>query len=244
MSKSLIGAILAILLSGGAIGGYKVVRDNRADTFENSLHNVMKVIDGDTIDIENEKRIRLLGIDAPERDTCHYDESKDFLKDLLQDKDIKIEKDITGADRYDRLLRYVYIPADEPEDDDIFINELLLRQGYTRTLAIAPDNRYRDLFASAQKEAKEKGRGLWGECDYEQADTQALRESDTPPPNDKCTIKGNISEKGYGRKYFLESCPNYNRIKIDTRKGEQYFCTEREAKKADFQKSDSCNNTF
>lgn len=244
MNKSIIGIILAILLSGGAVGGYKVVRDNRADIFENSLHMVIKVVDGDTIDIENKNRIRLLGVDTPERGSCYYKEAKIFLKDLVENEDIRIEKDISGTDRYDRLLRYVYIPAGDPQDDDVFVNELLLRQGFARTFAQAPDNRYRDLFASAQQEAKKENRGLWDACDYKNTDSQTLRENDTLPPNDRCIIKGNISEKGYGKNYFLEFCPNYNRIKIDPRKGEQYFCTESEAQKAGFTRSASCDNTF
>jgi len=243
-NKSIIGFILAVLLSGGAIGGYKVVRDNRADTFENSVHSVLKVMDGDTIDIENDARIRLLGIDTPERGACYYDEAKAYLQDILEGKDIRMEKDISGSDRYDRLLRYVYIPADNPKDDDLFVNEKLLRLGFARTLAIPPDNRYRDLFASAQTEAKKKERGLWSACSYKNKDSDKLRENDTLPPNSKCIIKGNISEKGYGKNYFLEFCPNYNRIKIDPRKGEQYFCTESEAQKAGFTRSASCNNTF
>ncbi|GMQ95496.1 MAG: hypothetical protein BMS9Abin13_613 [Patescibacteria group bacterium] len=243
-SKSILSILLAILLSGGVVGGYKLVRDNRADTFENSLHTAMRVIDGDTIDIGNKKRIRLLGIDAPERGECYYDQSLAFLEELVENKDIRIEKDISGVDRYDRYLRYIYIPADAPEEDDVFVNNLLVRQGYAFTFAIAPDNRYRDLLASAQEEAKKEERGLWGACDYEERDTQALRENDTLPPNNKCTIKGNISEKGYGKNYFFEGCPNYNRIKIDLRKGEQYFCTESEAQKAGFARSASCDNTF
>ena len=243
-NKSIISLILAILLSGGVVGGYKVVRDNRADTFENSIHSVVYVVDGDTIDIENDVRIRFLGVDTPERGACYYDEAKVFLEDLLEGKDIRIEKDISGSDRYDRLLRYVYIPADDPQDDDTFVNEKLLRLGFARTFAIAPDNRYRDLFASAQEEAKKKSRGMWGACDVKEKDTQALRENDTLPPSEDCIIKGNISEKGYGKNYFLEFCPNYNRIKIDPRKGEQYFCTEKQAQKAGFTRSASCDNTF
>jgi len=243
-NKSIISLILAVLLSGGATLCYKVIRDNRADTFENSIHSVVYVVDGDTIDIENDVRIRFLGVDTPERGTCYYDEAKIYLEDILEDKDIRIEKDISGADRYDRLLRYVYIPADDPQDDDLFVNEKLLRLGFARTLAISPDNRYRDLFASAQEEAREKGRGMWGACEVEEKDSQALREDDTLPTDEDCTIKGNISEKGYGKNYFLEFCPNYNRIKIDTRKGEQYFCTESEAKQAGFTRSASCDNTF
>ena len=242
MNKILI-IILTALLGAGGLGGYKLIKDNKADLFENSPHPVVRVIDGDTIEIENKKKIRLLGIDAPEKETCYYEESKAYLKELLQDKQIKIEKDLTGEDRYDRLLRYVILPSEEPEEDDILINRLLVEEGYAMTMAIAPDNRYRDLLSSAQERAKKEGRGLWGECDYKTAN-EDLRETDSQPADPNCTIKGNISEKGYGKNYFLEGCPNYSRIKIDISKGESYFCSEREAKKAGFSRSESCDNTF
>jgi len=251
MQNKLILSLIALLISGGSFGGYKLVKDNRATAFENDIHIVEHVVDGDTIDIENKKRIRLLGIDAPERDSCYYEESRDALYDLILKKDsdnnIRIEKDISGTDRYDRFLRYVYIPSGEPEDDDLFVNEWLVREGYAFTFAVAPDNRYRDLLSSAQKEAREKERGLWGsECEYtkEYENSASLREKGSEAPNSECTIKGNISEKGYGKLYFLEGCPNYSRIKIDTRKGEQWFCDESDAKSAGFTKSESCANTF
>lgn len=247
MPKNIALSIIALLIAGGSLGGYKVVKDNRATAFENDIHYVEHVIDGDTIDIENDKRIRLLGIDAPERDTCFYEESRDALYDRILKKDIRIEKDISGTDRYDRYLRYVYLPSESPEEDDLFVNEWLVREGYAFTFAVAPDNRYRDLLASAQEEAREAERGLWSDdCEYkaEHESEKSLREQGSLPPNEECTIKGNISEKGYGKLYFLEGCPNYGRIKIDQRKGEQWFCSEKEAKANGFTKSDSCANTF
>lgn len=247
MSKNLILSIIALLIAGGSLGGYKIVKDSGASAFENSIHIVERVIDGDTIDIENDKRIRLLGIDSPERDECYYTEAKNYLKKLIEGKDIRIEKDISGTDRYDRYLRYIYIPADDPEDDDIFVDELLVREGYAFTFPVAPDNRYRDLLARAEEKAREARRGLWSsDCEYysERKEAKSLREVGSEPPNKECTIKGNISEKGYGKLYFLEGCPNYSRIKIDTRKGESWFCTEKEAKKAGFTRSESCANTF
>ncbi len=243
MKNITLGSIIAILLAGGAFGGYKIIRDNTADTFENSIHKVSYVIDGDTIDIENDTRIRLIGINSPERGECFYSESRAYMKELLSDEDIRIEKDISGSDRYDRLLRYVYVPSNDPQDDDVFVNEKMIREGYAKVLAIAPDNRYRDLLSSAEEEAKKKLRGIWGSCKIE-IDEKSLREVDTLPKDSSCTIKGNISEKAYGRNYFVEGCPNYNRIKIDTRKGEAYFCTEEEAVASGFKRSESCNNTF
>ena len=247
MQNKLILSLIAFLIAGGSLGGYKVVKDSRATAFENDIHVVERVIDGDTIDIENDKRIRLIGIDSPERTDCYYKEPKDALKELIENKDIRIEKDISGTDRYDRYLRYVYIVAENPEDDDTFVNEWLVREGYAFKNSIAPDNRYRDLLARAQEEARKKERGLWSDvCEYtnEYKDAKSLREQGSEAPNKECTIKGNISEKGYGRLYFLEGCPNYTRIKIDSRKGEQWFCDESEAKEAGFTKSESCSNTF
>jgi micrococcal nuclease len=155
---------------------------------------------------------------------------------------VRIEKDISGADQYGRLLRYVYLPASESAADDVLVNEALIRAGHAQTLAIAPDNRYRDLFATAQEEAKQAQKGIWGQCDL--LDPELIRQTDSQPSNPECTIKGNISEKSYGRNYFLPGCPNYNRVKIDITKGEQYFCTETQAKAAGFTRSESCSNTF
>jgi hypothetical protein len=50
MKKTILGSLIAALLAGSVGGvGYKVIRDNQADVFENSIHQVVRVIDGDTI---------------------------------------------------------------------------------------------------------------------------------------------------------------------------------------------------
>ncbi len=238
--KALAGAVAALLAAGG-YGGYVVVKKSQA--FERGVHTVAHVVDGDTLDLVSGERVRLLGVDAPESGGCHFEEARSALRKKVEGKQVRIEKDISGADRYDRLLRYVYLIASDPKQDDVLVNEWLLHEGHAYTLAIAPDNRYRDLFASAQRAGKDAERGIWGACAYESADAD-LREEDSAAPSQKCTIKGNISEKGYGKNYFLEGCPNYARIKVDPRKGEQWFCSERDAQKAGFTKSASCANAF
>ncbi len=237
MKKSVLGSIIAFLLAGG-YAGYTVIQNRDVDVFETSIHQVEYVVDGDTIDIENNVRLRLIGIDSPERDECGYSESRAFLKELVDKKHIRIEKDISGSDTYERLLRYVYLPSEKSTEDDIFVNEAIVRAGHARTLAIAPDNRYRDLLATAQDEAKRAGQGMWGKCP-DLIDESEYQE-DSQPTDPNCIIKGNISAKSYGRNYFLEGCPNYNRVKIDLRRGERYFCTEAEAIEAGFELSGSC----
>lgn len=98
--------------------------------------------------------------------------------------------------------------------------------------------------ASAGEEARNEKRGLWGACDMPMSESEKAnqndREIDMPPPSPNCIIKGNISEKGYGKTYLVPGCDNYNNVKVDTRKGERYFCTEEEAVAEGFRKAENC----
>ncbi len=244
MSKNLILKVLAfILATGGTFGAYKVI--------ENNTYTVLRVIDGDTIVIQikknKEQKVRLLGVDAPERGECHYSESKNLLRELIAGSEVELERERTGEDAYGRWLRHVVLPPTSETGDATHINNELILEGAAWRFIISPDTKYSDLFATSEEKAREASTGLWGSgCEYSQEleDARSLRERASTPPDPECTIKGNISEKAYGKLYFLEGCPNYKNIKIDERKGESWFCTEADAKSAGFTKSDSCNNTF
>ena len=226
-----------IFLSGILLGGKillpKIIPIHPED---NMIYVATYITDGDTFKINNNTRIRLLGIDAPEKNECYYQESRQALIDLIEHKEIKLEKDITDKDRYDRWLRYAILI--KKNEDNMLVNDYMVRQGYAITTSIAPDNRYRDLLSTAQEKAKKNNLGLWAACDYETENP--LREQDSGPTNPDCIIKGNISEKGFGRTYLIPGCDNYNTVKIDTRKGEAYFCTEEEAIQAGFRKATNC----
>jgi len=124
---------------------------------------VAYVLDGDTIEIAGGRKVRLIGIDAPELNNkennpeCFASQSAHMTKQLLEGQTIELEKDKEDVDQYGRLLRYVY-------SDGVFINEFLLRQGYGTKMAIKPNTKYYLLFAEAEKEAKENKRGLWKNC--------------------------------------------------------------------------------
>jgi micrococcal nuclease len=197
---------------------------------------VAEVIDGDTFKLQDGTRVRLLGIDTPEKGECYYEEARDELKKLIGSKVVRADKDISDKDKYDRLLRYVILEREG--EDNLFVNDYLVRQGLAIDIGIAPDNRYRDLLSSAGEEAKRERRGIWENCDRDEA--LSLREEDSLPQDPSCNIKGNISEKGYGKTYLIPGCDNYNSVKIDTRKGEQFFCTEEEAVTAGFRKATNC----
>lgn len=123
------------------------------------------VYDGDTIVLSDNRKVRYIGIDTPEigrdkiPDECFAKEAVNMNIQLVNRREIEMEKDISETDKYGRLLRYVWV-------DNVFINEFLVRQGYARLETIPPDTRYYQLLKSAEIEARESGRGLWGKCKW------------------------------------------------------------------------------
>ena len=121
---------------------------------------VIKVFDGDTIEIEGGQKVRYIGIDAAEvypTRRCFSDESLIKNRELVLGKVVGLEKDISETDKYDRLLRYVYV-------DDIFINDELTKKGYAKVMTVPPDIKYMNQFVESEKYAKENGLGLWSKC--------------------------------------------------------------------------------
>ena len=70
---------------------------------------VLRIIDGDTIEIENKTSVRLLGINTPEKGEKYYLEAKGFLEDLILNKTIELEAGREDKDKYQRALRYVLL---------------------------------------------------------------------------------------------------------------------------------------
>ncbi|MBU4369392.1 thermonuclease family protein [Patescibacteria group bacterium] len=203
------------------------------------LHLVTEVIDGDTIIVDGSTRVRFIDIDAPESGECYYSESKQALMNLVEGEYVRLEKDISGVDGYGRSLRYVFLPQEDVMDD-IFVDNYMLEQGFADIRELSQDRRYRSILIHGRNEAVASNKGMWGECEQELEEEMERFETDAPPPNPDCVIKGNISEHGYGKTYFPPGCANYKRVKIDFEKGDMYFCTEEEAEAAGFKKAESC----
>ena len=115
---------------------------------------VTDVIDGDTIVIGGGDRVRYIGVDSPERGEEYYQEASEANRELVQNKRVRLEKDITDRDRYGRLLRYVYT-------DDYFVNAEMVRRGYAQSKAYPPDIKYQVYLESMEREARQEGRGIW-----------------------------------------------------------------------------------
>lgn len=114
---------------------------------------VTKVIDGDTFKTSNGETIRLLGINAPEKHKYYYEESTEYLRDLIENKHVRLEGDETNKDWYGRELRYVYI-------DNKFVNILMLEQGYAK-MYLLKDKKYQNTFRYAEVGAQNSNLGIW-----------------------------------------------------------------------------------
>lgn len=203
------------------------------------LYSITQVIDGDTFVVDQDSKVRLLGLDSPEKGQCYFDESRQAVAKFLTGKSVYLEKEISGEDEFGRLLRYAFLPAAGEKDDNLLINDYIIRQGWAQAKPIAPDSRYRVLLSSAQEEAVKGNKGLWENCAYKDG-LSTRNEREDPPPGPAYVIKGNISGSGFGMTYLTPGCDNYNNVKIDFSKGEQYFKTEKAAQSAGFKKATNC----
>lgn len=204
------------------------------------LLKVSRVIDGDTIELENGERVRYIGIDTPETVDprkpvqCFGVEASKKNKELVEGKSVRLEKDITDRDKYSRLLRYVWV-------GNTFINLELVKRGFAQSYSYPPDIKYQDQFVEAQKEAREAKTGLWGACP---AVTEATVVSPATPTEDTlsgaCVIKGNISSSGE-KIYHFPGCGSYTKTQIDEARGERWFCSEPEAQAAGWRRALNCN---
>jgi len=116
----------------------------------------------------------------------------------------------------------------------------MFREGFAIRASSDGDNRYKDLLTSAQDDALEFSRGIWEACPDVVRQNDHLRQQDTEQPTPECNIKGNVSEKGFGRKYYYPGCPNYSRVKVDPERGDQWLCSEEEAIQKGYEIAENC----
>jgi micrococcal nuclease len=124
---------------------------------------VKYIIDGDTIILTNGEKIRYIGIDTPERGQCWYRQAKEFNRKLIGGKKIRLELDRSNRDRYQRLLRYVYVSNQGGAEK--FVNFELVKAGLARAKEYKPDIKYHLQLKEAENYAKLNRLGLWGGCE-------------------------------------------------------------------------------
>lgn len=179
---------------------------------------VVEVVDGDTIFLKNRQPIRLYGLDAPELENCLGPEAKQALISLVLNKRVFIKEPLT--DRRGRVMALIY-------QNGVLINEVLIKTGLAQYQRDGGTQTKRMKIASDY--ARENSVGIYSPLCYQ-----------TEPANPKCAIKGNYDERKAEQWYFTPTCNFYTNVIIQKHQGDNWFCTEKEAKQAGFTKSPNC----
>ena len=118
---------------------------------------VTEVIDGDTINVlidGRSYRVRYIGIDTPERDEACYSEATEANAAFVEGQTVRLVQDTNNTDRYDRLLRYVYV-------EEVLVNAELVAGGWAESKRYPPDDALFDYFEELESAAAEQQLGCY-----------------------------------------------------------------------------------
>lgn len=186
-----------------------------------TTYQVLRVIDGDTFETTDNQKIRLSGVDAPELDLCGGTDSKLALEKLILGKRLMVK--VLFNDRYKRLVSRVF-------DQETDINLAMISSGNAYISRADPEDR--PELVNAIRIAREQKMGIFGPVCNQASNTQ----------NPKCVIKANISQSFGYHYYRYPGCKEYNNTMVQLYLGENWYCTEAEAKTAGFTKGPDCKD--
>ena len=159
-------AALVLLLAAVAVLVLRGRGEPEATTFGRA--QVLRVVDGDTIHVRLDgrtERVRYIGVDTPESVKpgtpvqCFAKRAAAANAALVAGREVRLRRRRRAPRPLRRLLAYVY-----REPDGAFVNAELVRDGYARTLTIAPNVAHARQLAQLARAARESGRGLWTAC--------------------------------------------------------------------------------
>lgn len=205
---------ILVLLSSLGLNLYLYQRNNELET----VYLVEKVIDGDSFILKNNQSVRLGNLDAPEDELCGAEQAKQRLEELILGKIVRL--DVFAHDRFNRPIALVYV-------GNLLVNEVLLKEGLVRYLGT--DNSQRDVLRKAYDDAYKNKKGIFSSL--------CLQEE---PEDPKCLIKGNISRNDGRKIYHFPGCGEYEITLVEKDLGESWFCSEKEAQAAGYEKSVNC----
>lgn len=205
------------------------------------IGKITRVVDGDTVHVLIDGRdfaVRYIGVDTPESTTEHEflgPESSALNSSLVANQDVVLYRDTSETDRFDRLLRYVFV-------GEKFVNAELVRAGMAQAIDYEPDTACSELLTQAMLEAQQTKVGLWDMAAqttwqvFATASSASLAPAsaaEEPMQTPGCVIKGNVNSEG--RKiYHVPGMRDYEETKIKPEEGDTWFCSEEEARAAGF----------
>jgi len=175
-----------------------------------NLRTCVRVIDGDTIVLDGNEIVRLIGVDTPETKDPRKpvqpfgQEAYEFTKALVEGKKVRLEYDYPYLDKYNRILAYVYL------EDGTFVNAQIILQGYGHAYTEFPF-KYMETFRNYERIARERHLGLWGQSETSAAQPNVqVVEKQTATSNENVTVY--ITRTG--AKYHRAGCRYLSRSMI------------------------------
>lgn len=153
-------AVIMLMLLGLVTRPAVRRRPNSTRRASPGSHAVLRVLDGDSLILDDGGEVRLAGINAPDKkwDECFADEARTFAKKLMEGKTVRLSLATEPVDKYGRNLAYAFM---EGKGEEVFVNEELIRLGFAYANPHRPNWRHRERLLAAQKEAQASHRGLW-----------------------------------------------------------------------------------
>lgn len=178
-----------------------------------------EIIDGVTIKVkigDQISTVKYIGIDTPEANDIFGPKATARNAELVGGKNITLVKDVSEVDRYDSLLRYIFV-------GNLFVNQELVRTGFAHQVDYPPDSACVETLKQAEQEAQTAAIGMWEKTRSAEIKlpTTTVAATGLCPQGcleekPGCNIKGNISSED-------------EKTIIDSSKGERWFCTPEEA---------------
>ena len=109
--------------------------------------HVKQVYDGDTVLLEDGRKVRYLGINSPEYQEPFYLKAKRFNESLVLNREITLEFDRERTDAYGRLLAYVYV-------ENQMVNARLMQEGLAHAFFIGPSRKHNALILETQEKSQ------------------------------------------------------------------------------------------
>ncbi|HEX2191765.1 MAG TPA: thermonuclease family protein [Acidimicrobiales bacterium] len=173
---AIVATVLLLLLLSRCLGsddGQDVVTRSPTSTSEPTTtttlalppgddKTVKGVLDGDSLELTDATKVRLIGIDAPDVETraCFSGEATAHLGELLPaESPVRVVYDESRTDRLGRTLAYVYRLS-----DGLFVNDAMARDGFARQLTTPPNTAHAEEIKAAVEEAVAQRRGMWQAC--------------------------------------------------------------------------------
>ncbi|MEK6908605.1 MAG: thermonuclease family protein [Nanoarchaeota archaeon] len=113
---------------------------------------IVRVLDGDTVELSDGRRIRLLNINTPEKGLSYSELGKEFLSGFTE-----VELESAGMDKYDRILGRLYY-------EDIYLNLELVKYGMAHSYLVSDSEE--NLFEKSEEYARENELNIWKRSEF------------------------------------------------------------------------------